>query len=101
MEMNQLRNTLLAIAALLLAWASTVVSAGSAGDGHGGDHDRARQALEAGEVLPLRVILERVEARLSGADRRSRTRARARPLGVRDQAAAQRRIAGQTQGRRA
>jgi len=30
-----------------------------AGDGH--DHDRARQALEAGEVLPLRTILQRVE----------------------------------------
>jgi uncharacterized membrane protein YkoI len=58
MEMIRLRVTLLAIAALLLAWASTVVRAG---DGHGGDHDRARQALEAGEVLPLRVILERVE----------------------------------------
>lgn len=27
----------------------------------GSDHDRARQALEAGEVLPLRTILERVE----------------------------------------
>ena len=25
------------------------------------DHDRARKALEAGEVLPLRAILERVE----------------------------------------
>ena len=25
------------------------------------DHDRARKALEAGEVLPLRSILERVE----------------------------------------
>ncbi len=25
------------------------------------DHDRARQALEAGEVLPLRTVLERVE----------------------------------------
>lgn len=25
------------------------------------DHDRARQALAAGEVLPLRTILERVE----------------------------------------
>lgn len=25
------------------------------------DHDRARRALEAGEVLPLRTILERVE----------------------------------------
>ena len=61
--MIRLRNTLLAIAALLLAWASTVVSAG---DGHGGDHDRARQALEAGEVLPLRVILERVERAYPG-----------------------------------
>jgi uncharacterized membrane protein YkoI len=30
-----------------------------AGDGH--DHDRARRALEAGEVLPLRTILQRVE----------------------------------------
>lgn len=30
-----------------------------AGDGR--DHDRARQALEAGEILPLRAILERVE----------------------------------------
>lgn len=30
-----------------------------AGDSH--DHDRARQALESGEVLPLRTILERVE----------------------------------------
>jgi uncharacterized membrane protein YkoI len=26
-----------------------------------GDHDRARRALEAGEVLPLRTILQRVE----------------------------------------
>jgi uncharacterized membrane protein YkoI len=32
---------------------------GQAGDGR--DHDRARQALAAGEVLPLRTILERVE----------------------------------------
>lgn len=30
-----------------------------AGDPH--DHDRARQALESGEILPLRTILERVE----------------------------------------
>ena len=45
------------IAAALLAW----VDIGLAGDGHGGDHERARQALEAGEVLPLRTIIERVE----------------------------------------
>lgn len=43
---------------LLLAQAA---AAGSAGDGRGDDHDRARQALEAGEILPLRTILERVE----------------------------------------
>ena len=30
------------------------------------DHDRARQALEAGEVLPLRTILERVDREYSG-----------------------------------
>lgn len=30
-----------------------------AGDAH--DHDRARQALESGEILPLRTILEQVE----------------------------------------
>jgi uncharacterized membrane protein YkoI len=32
-----------------------------AGDGHDHDHDRARQALQAGEVLPLKAILARVE----------------------------------------
>lgn len=35
-----------------------------AGDSNG--HDRARQALEAGEVLPLRTILERVEREYPG-----------------------------------
>lgn len=30
------------------------------------DHDRARQALVAGEILPLRVILERVEREQPG-----------------------------------
>lgn len=44
-------------AALLAALLAAGSSAGIAGD----DHDRARQALEAGEVLPLRTILERVE----------------------------------------
>ena len=32
----------------------------------GHDHDRARQAVEAGEVLPLRTILERVEREYPG-----------------------------------
>jgi hypothetical protein len=30
------------------------------------DHDRARQALEAGQVQPLRIILERVEREYPG-----------------------------------
>jgi len=41
----------------------------SAGTGHAGDnsdHERARQAVEAGEVLPLRTILERVEREYPG-----------------------------------
>jgi uncharacterized membrane protein YkoI len=43
-------------AALILALLGA--GASQAGDGH--DHDRARQALEAGEILPLRAIMERV-----------------------------------------
>lgn len=31
-----------------------------------GDHERARKALEAGEVLPLKTILERVEGAYPG-----------------------------------
>ena len=34
--------------------------------GDGSDHDRARQAVEAGDVLPLRTILERVEREYPG-----------------------------------
>ncbi len=34
---------------------------GWAGISAAGDHDRARQALEAGEVLPLQTIMQRVE----------------------------------------
>lgn len=45
-------------AALLLALA---LAAGPAPADDARDHDRARQALEAGEILPLRTILERVE----------------------------------------
>ena len=36
---------------------------GLAGLGHAGDsgdHDRARQALEAGEILPLKTVLEKL-----------------------------------------
>lgn len=41
-------------------------NAGIAENRHGHDHDRARQAVEAGEVLPLRTILERVERAYPG-----------------------------------
>lgn len=53
-----LRNVYTALGVALLAG---LLHAGSgwAGDTH--DHDRARQALESGEILPLRTILERVE----------------------------------------
>lgn len=44
-------------AALLLALLGAGTS--QAGDAH--DHDRARRALESGEIVPLRTILERVE----------------------------------------
>jgi hypothetical protein len=46
---------LLGIGGMLPVWA---------GDGH--DHDRARQALENGEILPLRTILEQVERDVPG-----------------------------------
>ncbi len=34
--------------------------------GDNSDHDRARQAVEAGDVLPLRTILDRVEREYPG-----------------------------------
>ena len=51
------------VASSSLFWAG---SSRAGGDGRGGDHDRARQALEAGEVLPLRTILDRVEREYPG-----------------------------------
>lgn len=32
----------------------------------GGDHERARQAVQAGQVLPLRTVLERLEREQPG-----------------------------------
>lgn len=54
--------------ALLGAVASSSTSQASDArhEGARGDHDRARQALEAGEVLPLRTLLERVEHDYAG-----------------------------------
>jgi uncharacterized membrane protein YkoI len=54
-----------ALCALLLAFGSGA-NAAENGSGRSRDHDRARQAVEAGEVLPLRTILERVEREYPG-----------------------------------
>jgi len=44
---------------LFLLLSALVVSSGLlAGDG---DHDRAREALEAGKILPLRTIIEKLD----------------------------------------
>ncbi|WP_303785815.1 PepSY domain-containing protein [Azovibrio restrictus] len=51
-------------AALALALAG--FPAAPAGAGEAEDHEQARQALAAGEVLPLRQILDRVEKRHPG-----------------------------------
>lgn len=52
------KRSLPAVARLLAGLALAASFAAVAG---GGDHERARRALEAGEVLPLRTVLERVE----------------------------------------
>jgi len=49
------------MAMLVVLMALVLLGTGASYAGDGSDHDRARQALEAGEVLPLRTILERVE----------------------------------------
>lgn len=51
----RLRHLNLLSAALLSLFLSPLLLAGE------GDHDRARHALEAGEILPLRTIIERLE----------------------------------------
>lgn len=56
--MTPYQNPLILLAAALLLATAGALPA-RAGDGH--DHDRARQAVAAGEILPLRSILERVE----------------------------------------
>jgi uncharacterized membrane protein YkoI len=48
------------------ALALALLGTGSLSAAEGSDHDRARQALEAGEVLPLRTILDRVEREYPG-----------------------------------
>ncbi len=40
---------------------AVLLAAGSGAGIADDDHDRARQAVEAGQILPLRTILERIE----------------------------------------
>ena len=55
----------LAGSALVVACALGAGPALHADEG-GHDHDRARQALEQGQVLPLRTVLDRVEREYDG-----------------------------------
>ncbi len=57
-----LRPVRLALAGLLLLCAPGLLQAG----GERGDHDRARAALQAGEILPLPAILDRVAYEFTG-----------------------------------
>lgn len=59
MSFRGLRKNSATLLAAGLALAVLGAAPSRASDEH--DHDRARRALEAGEVLPLRAILERVE----------------------------------------
>ncbi len=53
-------TAVLAACALLLLVAHAGTPDARAGDERRGDHDRARAALRAGEILPLSAVLERV-----------------------------------------
>ena len=60
---TQWRPTLTSVVMLMtLAMPGTGVSYAA----DNADHDRARQAVEAGDVLPLRTILDRVEREYPG-----------------------------------
>ncbi len=54
----------LGVAACLL-WAAVVATPNALASGKE-DHDRARQAVQAGEVLPLPVVLERLQREVPG-----------------------------------
>lgn len=52
-SMKRLRQTLIA----LIVSAAVILPAAAV---ESGDHDRARRALEAGEILPLKTVLETI-----------------------------------------
>jgi uncharacterized membrane protein YkoI len=51
---------------MLMALALALPGSGVSFAADNPDHDRARQAVEAGDVLPLRTILDRVEREYPG-----------------------------------
>jgi uncharacterized membrane protein YkoI len=50
-----------ALTSVVILMTLAMLSTGVSYAADNADHDRARQAVEAGDVLPLRTILERVE----------------------------------------
>lgn len=46
-------------------WGTALVAPSAAASGHD-DHDRARQAVQAGQVLPLPAVLERLQREVPG-----------------------------------
>lgn len=61
---NRHRAARLAVAAWAL-WASALAVPPAAASGND-DHDRARQAVQAGQVLPLPAVLERLQREVPG-----------------------------------
>lgn len=49
-----------------IALAVLLVAGSAAADGRDHDHDRARRAVESGQILPLKDILARAEAAFPG-----------------------------------
>ena len=62
--MNALHRPFVLMA--LAVAAATAGTAAQAAERSHGDHDLARQALERGQVLPLRTVLEKVEREYQG-----------------------------------
>jgi hypothetical protein len=52
-------------AAACLLWAAAVIAPNALANGKD-DHDRARQAVQAGQVLPLPAVLERLQREVPG-----------------------------------
>lgn len=65
--MNIDRHTpLLCLAVALVSGALLFAAAAASADTHSSDHDLAHQALERGEVLPLRTVLDQAERNYGG-----------------------------------